>query len=278
MNISEHVGKFIQEMNRRKYSDQTISMYVSNLQMFFSWVKKDHPKNVNEQDIRDYLSLIKTSNTQRCHHSAIKKFYEICLGQKDKFKFLPYAKKSNKTPIILDQSEIQKLFDACTNIKHKAILFVLYATGVRVSELLSIRLRDIDRANMVIHVMNGKGDKQRQVTMKSELLKILSDYWRIFKPKEFLFEGQVGGKYTESSIRQFINKYASLAGIKKRVYPHLLRHCSFTHSLEAGENLYTIQKIAGHNNPKTTSIYLHMSPKIIANAYSPIQSIKITNT
>lgn len=275
MNISEHIDKFIQEMNRRGFSNSTTSMYVSNLQMFFSWSNKDHPKNINEQDIRNYLSGIKTSNTQRCHHSAIKKFYEICIGQKYKFKYLPYAKKSNKRPIILDQSEIQRLFDVCINIKHKAILYVLYATGVRVSELLSIRLKDIDRADMVIHIMCGKGGKQRAVTMKHELLQILENYYRIFRPKEFLFEGQNRGQYTASSVRQFINNYANIAGIKKRVYPHLIRHCTMTHSLEAGENLYTIQKICGHNNPKTTSIYLHMSPKIIANAYSPIQNLKL---
>ncbi len=275
MNIADHVLLFEQEMDRRKFSIQTIQNYSSCLKKFFGQSIKDHPKNISESDIRLFLSTIKESNTQRAYHSAIKKFYEICLRQKDKFKFLPYAKKSNKTPIILDQSEIQKMFDVCSNEKHRCIMFVLYATGVRVSELLSIRLKYIDRANMVIYVMNGKGGKQRSLTMKPELLKIFESYYRAYKPNEYLFEGQSGGQYTASSIRQFLNMYGNKANIKKNIYPHLFRHCSLTHSLEAGENLHVIQKIAGHNSPITTSIYLHMSPKIIANAFSPIQNIRI---
>lgn len=275
MNISEHVGRFIQEMKRRGFSDLTTAMYVSNLKCFFLQIKKDHPKNINEQDIKDYLFSIKTSNTQRCHHSAIKKFYEICLGQKNKFKFIPYTTKSNKTPIILSITEIQKLFDVCTNEKHRAVMLMLYATGVRISELLSIKLKDIDRANMVIHILNGKGGKQRQVTMKQQLLTILEKYYKAYKPKAFLFEGNSGDQYSASSIRQFIKKYAELAALNKTVYPHLLRHNYATNSLEAGENLFITQKALGHSNPRTTSIYLHMSSKIIANAYSPITEITL---
>lgn len=272
MNIPKHIEIFTKELDRRKYSPMTIKNYASNLGVFFNFFRhKEHPSHLNESDIKEYLSSFSQSNTQRSHHGAIKKYYEICLKQKNKFKYIPYCNKEQKHAIILSQEETQKLFDSCSNLKHKTIMYVAYATGVRVSELLSIKLSDIDRANGVIHIMNGKGSKQRQVTMKPELLKIISDYWRKYKTKEYLFEGQFGGKYTASSINQFLKKYAQIAGIKKNVHIHLLRHLFATHSLEAGENLYTTQMALGHSSPKTTAdIYYHISPNIIANAYSPI--------
>lgn len=122
--------------------------------------------------------------------------------------------------------------------------------------------------------MDGKGNKQRQLTAKPKLIDIVDKYTSIYNPNIYLFNGQNDIKYTSTSINQFIKKYAKLAGIKKRVYIHLLRHNYATHSLDAGENLYTIQKALGHSKPTTTANnYLHMSSKIIANAYSPIDSL-----
>ncbi len=277
MNVSEHVGYFIQEMKRRGMSPRTISSYSSNVKSFFAWTVKDHPKNINKDDIVEYLSLFNENNTQRSHHQAIKKFYEICLNQPNKFKYIPYCKKSEKKPIILSVDEIQRLIDACGNLKHKTIICLVYATGVRMSELLGIRLCDIDRGNMVIHVINGKGEKQRQVTMKPRLLSLLEEYYRAYEPETYLFEGDKPGcKYTSSSVNSMLRTYAKKAGIKKRVYCHLLRHNYATHSLEEKENLYTIQKVLGHASPKTTAdTYLHTSPSIIANAHSPIQNINL---
>lgn len=274
MNYAEHIPKFVQELDRRGYSNSTVEIYKSNLGVFFSWCKRDHPKNCNEQDIKDYLYQFRESNTQRSHHSAIKKFYEICLRQPNKCKYIPYTKRSNRKPIILSQEEIASLVGVCKNIKHHAILCVLYATAIRINELLNIKISDIDRANMLIYIMHGKGNKMRSVPMKPVLLSILENYYRAYKPKEYLFQGQFGGKYSERSVNEFLKKYALLAGIKKRVYPHLIRHCSLTHSLEAGSNLYLLQIVAGHESPVTTAkTYLHLSPKIVANAYSPIESL-----
>jgi integrase/recombinase XerD len=122
MNISEHVGNFIQEMKRRNYAQNTIDNYVSCLNLFFVKSIKDHPKNINETDIKMFLGTFKEVNTQRNYHSAIKKFYDICLGQKEKFKYIPYAKKNEKLPIVLSVEEIQKMFSVCENTKHKVII------------------------------------------------------------------------------------------------------------------------------------------------------------
>jgi len=146
MNISEHIGNFIQEMKRRNYSNNTIENYVSCLKIFFEKSTKDHPKNINETDIKDFLFQFKEVNTQKVYHSAIKKFYAICLNQKDKFKYIPYAKKNSKIPIVLSQQEIQNMFTVCDNLKHKVILSLLYSTGLRVSELIDLKWKHIDRS------------------------------------------------------------------------------------------------------------------------------------
>lgn len=139
MNISEHVTFFEQEMKRRNFSSQTIENYSSCLKKFFGQSTKDHPKNINESDIREFLGKFTTPNTQRGYHSAIKKFYEICLGQKEKFKYIPYCRKDKKLPIVLSQQEVQRMFDVCANLKHKVILALLYSCGLRVSELIDLK-------------------------------------------------------------------------------------------------------------------------------------------
>lgn len=156
MNISEHAQHFEQEMKRRNFSIQTIENYSSCIKKFFSQSTKDHPKNINESDIRVFLSQFTTPNTQRAYHSAIKKFYEICLGQKEKFKYIPYCRKDKKLPIVLSQEEIQRMFSACENLKHTVILSLLYSAGLRVSELINLKWRDIDRSRMIINVIQAE--------------------------------------------------------------------------------------------------------------------------
>ena len=277
MNISTWINSFEKDMRVLGDANNTQFNYLSQIRQFLGYFEKlglTSPERINAESVKEYLLLKIKPNTQRHAHSAIKHFYKLTIHQEFKFKYIPYTKKEKSYPIILSKEETQKLFNACDNVKHKTIMYVAYATGVRVSELLGIRLCDIDRPNMVIHIMHGKGAKQRQVTMKSELLKIIEDYWRIYRTKEYLFEGQLGGQYTASSINQFLKHYAQKAGIKKKVHIHLLRHLYATHSLEAGENLYVTQKCLGHSNPATTAnIYYHISPHLIANAYSPILNV-----
>lgn len=273
MNTSEHLAFFEQEMKRRNFSDQTIENYLSCLRKFFSQSTKDHPKNINETDIRTFLNQFATPNTQRGYHSAIKKFYEICLGQKEKFKYIPYARKEKKLPIVLSQEEIQKMFSVCENTKHKVILAILYSCGLRVSELINLKWEHIDRSRMIINIIQAKGKKDRQVMLAPGIIPLLEKYWHEYKSKEYVLNGQFSLKYSERSVGQVIKQLATKAGINKRVWTHLLRHCSFTHLLEQGTDLSIIQKLAGHNNIKTTQIYTHISSNIISKINSPLQNI-----
>lgn len=276
MNISEHNGKFIQEMKRRNYSDNTIDNYASCINHFFSKSPKDHPKNINENDIKEFLGNIKEVNTQRNYHSAIKKFYDICLGQKDKFKYIPYARKNNKLPIVLSVEEIQKMFDVCENLKHKVILSLLYSAGLRVSELINLKWNHIDRSRIIINILQAKGNKDRQVPLSPELIPLLEKYYQVYKSKEYILNGQTSLQYSDRSVGEVIKQLATKAGIdNKRVYTHLIRHCSFTHLVENGVDINLIQRIAGHSNVKTTNLYLHISHNHISKIQTPLSQIKL---
>ena len=275
MNISEHISNFKQEMQRRNYSKNTIDSYVACLNFFFGKSSKDHPKNVNKNDIKNFLFQFKEVNTQRNYHSAIKKFYDVCMGQKEKFKYIPYAKKNEKLPIVLSIEEIQKMFSVCENLKHKVILALLYSCGLRVSELINLKWENIDRSRMVINILQAKGKKDRQVMLTPQLLPLLEKYWKEYKSKMYVLNGQSELQYSDRSVGEVVKQLAKKAGINKRVYTHLMRHCSFTHMVENGTDINLIQKLAGHSNVKTTAIYTHISHNIISKITSPLNNIKL---
>lgn len=277
MNFPKHEATFIKEMERRNYSEDTISNYVSCLRMFFRhFAAKEHPLHINEQDIKGYLGQFKVTNTQRAQHGAIKKFYEICLGQKDKFKYIPYARKEKKLPIVLSQQEIQSMFTACTNQKHKVILALLYSCGLRVSELVNLKWEHIDRSRMIINIIQAKGKKDRQVMLPEAIIPLLESYWKEYQSKVYVLNGWKNEpQYSERSVGEVIKQLAAKAGIKKRVWTHLMRHCSFTHMVEAGTDINLIQRLAGHSSPKTTAIYTHISHNLISKIQSPINAINL---
>ncbi len=275
MNISEHIGNFKQEMKRRNFAQNTTDNYVSCLNVFFGKSKKDHPKNINEKDIKEFLGQFTEVNTQRNYHSAIKKFYDVCIGQTDKFKYIPYARKNEKLPIVLSVQEIQKMFSVCENTKHKVILSLLYSAGLRVSELINLKWCNIDRSRMIINIIAAKGKKDRQVMLTPSIVPLLEKYWYEYKSKVYVLEGQLKDQYSDKSVGEVVKQLASKAEINKRVYTHLLRHCSFTHMVESGTDINLIQRLAGHSNVKTTNIYLHTSHNLISSIRSPLQSITI---
>ena len=276
MNISVHIENFKQEMKRRNYAQNSIDNYVSCLNVFFSQSKSDHPKNIHEKEIKDFLCKKEIVNTQRNYHSAIKKYFDVILGQKDKFKYIPYARKEQKLPIVLSVEEVQKMFSVCENTKHKVILALLYSCGLRVSELINLKWQDIDRSRMVINIIQAKGNKDRQVMLTPSLIPLLEKYYKEYKSKVYVLNGWKDElQYTDRSVGQVVKQLATKAGLNKRVYTHLLRHCSFTHMMEQGIDINLIQKLAGHSNVKTTSIYTHISHNLISKIQSPLSAIRL---
>lgn len=277
MEILKYMTEFENELKRKFFREMSIKNYVSCLGFFLKYFdgKKKEPKAINEDDIKEYLRQFKEQNTQRSHHSAIKCFYKYVLNQPNKFKYIEYAKRNRKLPIVHSQDEIQKLISACDNLKHKAIICLMYACGLRVGEVIKLEVKDIDSKRMIINIRDAKGGKDRQVMLPQNLLTLLRNYYTQYKPDTFLFNGQFELQYSERSIAQFLKRYSQLAGLNKRIYPHLIRHDSFTHLCESGCDIALIQKLAGHQNIKTTNLYLHISHNTISKIQSPLTNINI---
>ena len=208
--------------------------------------------------------------------NSLKLFYKFTIKQPLKLKNIEYPRSEKKLPIVLSQNEIQRMFDVCDNLKHKVILGILYSCGLRVGELINLKWSHIDRSRMVINVVGGKGAKDRQVMLSETILRLLEKYYYEYRPKEYVLNGQFDLQYSERSVGQVVKQLARKAGIKKQVWTHLIRHCSFTHMVEQGVDINLIQRIAGHNSPKTTAIYTHISDSIVSKIYSPINSIRVT--
>jgi integrase/recombinase XerD len=270
--------KYVRDLRVKNYSEDTIENYSSQVKLFLSTIKSD-VRRITSDELKDYLLKKININSRRHVHSALKLFFKLTLNQYRKWEYISYARREHRAPIILSEEEMQQLLMATKNLKHFSITTTLYATGVRISELLNIRLCDIDRANGVIHIMVGKGNKQRQVVMKPKLLEILSVYYRKYRPKEFLFENDsTHEQYSERSVNEFLKANAIRAGIKKRIYCHLIRHCHYSHAIEHGENLYILQRTAGHNSPAVlANTYIHTGSKVIAKSYSPIDCLPLIN-
>ena len=278
MYILKYNQLFREEITRKGYRKNSIDNYVSCIESFLRHFENTakEPKEINEQQIKTYLAKFRTHNTQRANHSAIKCFYKYTIKQPNKFRYIEYCKRERRMPIVLSAQEVQSIFDACQNIKHKSIISLLYSAGLRVSEVINLRIKDIDSTRMIINIINAKGGKDRQVMLSKSVLDLLRKYYIQYNPTEYLFNGQNSLQYSERSINQFLKNYAEAAGIKnKRVYAHLFRHTSFTHMVENGTDINLIQKLAGHSNVKTTMIYTHISHNLISNIQSPISGIRL---
>lgn len=274
MEISNLIKLFEFELKGNRYRANSVENYVSCVSVFLQKFKdKDSVKHINEMEIKEFLYSFKEHNTQRAYHSAIKAFYKYVAKQPKKFRFIKYCKKKQKLPIVLSVEEMQKLIFACSNLKHKAIICLMYSTGIRISEVINLKIENIDSSRMIINIIDAKGGKDRQVTLDSLLLELLRYYYKQYKPTQYLFNGQDALQYTESSIAQFLQKYANLARLKKKVNPHLIRHCYATHLHEAGTDLTIIQELLGHSSIKTTQIYRHLSHNHISKIKTPLQSI-----
>ena len=255
------------------YSSSTVKTYITCLKYFKNYFFKIEIDQLSKDDIIEYLfHLIKNNYskiTQNQHINAIKFYFEKCLGKKREYYLIDRPRKEKKLPNVLSKKEIQLLFNSTYNLKHLTILAVIYSCGLRVSELINIKINDIDNNRMVIHIRKGKGNKDRQVQLTNQVLELLRKYYKKFLPVNYLIAGQNGGKYSTTSIQKIIKNSALKAGIYKKVTPHTLRHSFATHLLENGTDIRYIQTILGHSDIKTTQIYTHVSNAHLKNIQNP---------
>ncbi len=184
-------------------------------------------------------------------------------------------------PTILSLQEVEKIFNVTLNLKHLSALVLIYSSGLRSGELINLKISDIDSDRMIIHIKGAKGKKDRIVPLADSTLTLLREYYKVYRPKEHLFNGETKLVYSQSSLQAVFKKACKLASIQKRVTLHSLRHSYATHLLEGGVNLRYIQEILGHGSSKTTEIYTHVTNDSIRKVVSPIEKItlnKLNNT
>jgi len=280
MNIGNYTSKLSEWMIYKKYSNESVKNYVSCLGKFLKHFDNQatKPSEISAEKIQAFLSTFKEPNTHKAYLCAIKLFYDKIGHQPNKLDRVEYPKQSKKLPIVLSVAEIQKMFDACQNIKHKVILSLLYSCGLRVSELINLKWVNIDRSRMIINVIQAKGKKDRQVMLAKEIIPVLETYYKQYKPKEYVLNGQFPEKelkYSDRSVGEVIKQLSVKAGLdNKRVYTHLMRHCFATHLVESGTDINLIQRLLGHSNVKTTMLYTQLSNNLISKIQSPISAIR----
>jgi integrase/recombinase XerD len=261
----------------RQYSWNTIKNYRFALKEYCEAFENIHPDLINPSETKQWLTLkVKEGWGEASLVTMIcaLRFYYIQIQRRKDWEFyLPFPRRAETLPKVLSLSEVQALFNAVDNLKHKMMLLMGYAAGLRVSEVVSLRLKDIDSQRMVIHIKAAKGKKDRCVMLSEVLLENLRKYYEAYKPKEWLFEGQSYDYYSTRSVQIIFQRARQKAGIQKEVSFHALRHSFATHLHEAGTDIRIIQELLGHNTSKTTERYTHVSNRTIQRVQSPLDTL-----
>lgn len=268
------LNNFYKYLKGKRYSKSTIDTYTLQIADFVEYYNTKLNLVTNkdvELFIEDiYIKRNYSISTQRQFISALKLF--ILYYPKLNINNLELArpKQSKKLPIVLSQADILNLISNTNNLKHKTIITLLYSSGLRISELINLQLKDISLDRKQIHVQSGKGRKDRIVSIADHFIPMVVEYYRSYKPKIYLFEGINKGKYSAQSVRQFITKSCKKAKLNKPVTPHTLRHSYATHLLENGVDIRYIQSLLGHAKPETTMIYTHVQRKDLMSISNPL--------
>jgi site-specific recombinase XerD len=270
--------RMLEELQRRNYSPHTIRGYLRHVAEF---ARHFHcpPDQLSSEHVREYqLSLIRNKkpawSTYNQIMAALRFFYTKTLQRKFVAAEIPYVREPQQLPVILSQSEVAQLFEAARHCKSRALLMTIYAAGLRISEVAHLRVSDIDSTRMTITVRQGKGKKDRVVMLSPVLLETLRRYWRLKKPRSWLFPGDPSDKPIScAAVFGIFQNAARRAGLTKNVSPHSLRHSFATHLLETGTDLRTIQLLLGHGNLKTTARYLHVSQRHVGATTSPLDAL-----
>ncbi len=272
------IKDFTNWMLQKRYSSSTIRTYESMLFTFFGYYPLKTPNQITPHDAINFNDnfVIKHNYSFKYQHqmiNALKLFLKYLNLSTEDYDNLARPRKIRKLPVILSKDEVKKIIDSIANIKHKMLISLIYASGLRIGEALNLKLTDIDAENMFIHIKQGKGRKDRIVGLSKKLLPKLRAYYRLYEPKVYLFNGQNGGKYSSTSAQNILKKAVQKAKINKPITLHTLRHCYATHLLESGTDIRYIQTLLGHKSPNTTMIYTHVSKQNLLNIKNPFDEL-----
>jgi integrase/recombinase XerD len=270
--------RMIEDMELRNFSPRTIKVYVQRVATFAKHFGRS-PERLGAAEIRAFLLfLVQEKRASWSYFNqalcALRFLYNVTLGKDWVLDGIACPKGQKKLPVVLSPAEVAQFFEAIPGLKHRALLMTAYAAGLRVSEVVALRIDDIDSRRMVIRVRQGKGRKDRYVMLSPRLLDLLRTYWKAARPRDWLFPGRDGDRpITAGAVMEACQVAGRAAGLGKHVTVHTLRHSFATHLLEAGTDLRTIQLLLGHRSLKTTAIYTHVSAAALEATQSPLDRL-----
>ena len=270
--------RMIDDMKLRNFAPRTIDVYVGRVGSFARHFGRS-PEVLGRDEVRAYL-LHLVHDKHVCWSTfnqtvaGLRFLYEVTLGREGVLVHIACPKQPKKLPVVLSLEEVARFFAAIVGLKHRAILMSAYAAGLRISEVVALRVDDIDSQRMVLRIRQAKGRRDRYVMLSPRLLALLREYWKAARPTEWLFPGDIPGRpLTVGTVHRVCVQAARDAGLGKHVTVHTLRHSFATHLLEAGTDIRTIQVLLGHRNLKTTAVYTHVSPMAVETTRSPLDRI-----
>jgi len=276
----------LEELQRRNYSQQTTKAYIRTVRAFAKHFNRS-PEELGPAQIREFQAHLFTerklsASTVSQQTAALRFLYVKTLRQSHMLEHIPFPKRPRRLPLVLSPEEVTLLIESASNQLYRTILMTLYSTGMRRAELVQLKACDIDSQRMMIHIRQGKGNRDRDVTLSQTLLDNLRDYWRWMRPVTFVFPGIVDGRRVDAPISDKIvwhacREAAKRAGIKKPIHPHTLRHSYATHMLERGADLRTIQVLLGHADISDTALYLHLSQRHLKSVANPLDQLPVSS-
>ena len=272
--------EYTEKLKELRYSENTMRVYTDLFEEFLNYYPLKNVEEITEEEIVAFLRYLVndrkiSTSYQNQSINAIKFYYERVLGGKRKIYLIERPRKEHYLPEVLSEEEVAAILKSITNLKHKALIMTIYSGGLRISELINLKIKDIDSDRMQIRIQQSKGKKDRYTLLSKKTLITLREYFKEYKPKEWLFEGEGGGQYTDSSIYSIFKRALAAAKITKKVSIHSLRHSFATHLLENGTDLRYIQSLLGHSSSKTTEIYTHITTKGFDQIINPMDKLDI---
>lgn len=279
METNQHIKAFKSYMLFKRYSENTIKVYTNALELFFRFFLDRKPESLTNEDVTFFNeSYIFKKNLSSSYQNqvinAIKLFYRNRFNRSIVVDYIQRPRREKRLPNVLSKSEVKAILDSPTNLKHRAMLSLIYACGLRRGELLHLRLTDIHSDRHLLFIHQSKGKKDRMAPISQKVIDLLRDYYKAYKPRTWLFEGQSPGEpYSERSLQLVLKGAVKKAGNKKPISLHWLRHSYATHLLESGTDIRYIQELLGHSSSKTTEIYTHVSTKNLQRIRSPFDDL-----
>ncbi|RIW18695.1 integrase [Algoriphagus lacus] len=278
-NLEQEIQKFGEWMQNRRYAESTVKTYSQSLSLFFRFMRNKNPEEITTEDLenfhQNYILRRKYSVAfQSQVINAVKLYFSTKLKRKLEPTQVERPKKPRILPHVLSKEKVKAILQAHKNIKHKTMLSLIYACGLRRSELLNLKLADVDSKRGLLRINQAKGAKDRLVPISEKTIEMLRAYYKSERPKVYLFEGSMEGKpYSAKSLENVLKQAVEKSGIKRKPSLHWLRHSYATHLLEGGTDLRFIQELLGHQSSKTTEIYTHVSTRSLQQIKSPFDEL-----